>query len=53
MYRCSELRLDATSCRKKQAGAALLLIMLFLLTVSSFLFLDKLNSATSTTYQNE
>ncbi|MGH8602095.1 MAG: hypothetical protein ACREXR_04760, partial [Gammaproteobacteria bacterium] len=56
MYSSSELRLDAVSCRKTQAGAALLLIMLFLLTVGSSLFLDKLNSATNTNsvaYQNE
>jgi len=56
MYRSGELRLEAISCRKKQAGAALLLVMLFLLTVASFLFLDKLNSATNTnsvSYQNE
>ncbi|MGH8606071.1 MAG: hypothetical protein ACREX9_01200, partial [Gammaproteobacteria bacterium] len=56
MYRSSELRLDAVSSRKRQCGVALLVVMLFLLTVASFLFLDKLNSATSTnsvSYQNE
>lgn len=47
MYRSSELRLGATSCRKKQAGAALLVILLLLTSAASFLFVRNLNRGIS------
>jgi len=47
MYRSSELCLEPRSCRKKQAGAALLVILLLLVSALSFLFVKNLNKGIS------